>query len=122
MMHSDSDMPFFISTEKRPVSADEFETLRKIVASEVPERGVELEGLLVVGRCGCGTCPTVFFQPHGSGSQEREVASYMGKEPNGGVVGVVLWEIDGQFSQLEFYSMDGHEPWSIPIVNTLERL
>nr|WP_271009071.1 hypothetical protein [Paucibacter sp. B51] len=42
-----------------------------------------------------------------------------GKDEAGGLVAAVLVAKEGALSQLEFYSVDGHDPWGIPNVETL---
>jgi len=121
MPHAEPKFPFFIATELRSLSAEEYALVAKIAANEAPEYQKELADLKVVGRCGCGACPTVFFQPHQTGEREQEIASYAGKDSWGGVVGILLWAKGGHLSQLEFYSVDGHDPWSIPAESTIER-
>jgi hypothetical protein len=123
MVHADpaSAFPFFIPTEERQLSSTERGVVELIVSNEVPELRVQLNGLRVVGRCGCGACPTVFFQPHVAGEREHEIASYSGNDATGGIVGVLLWQKNGRLSQLEFYSVDGHDPWAIPEASTLGR-
>jgi hypothetical protein len=90
---------------------------------------IELEGkfksqlseLFVVGRCGCERCSTIFFQTHAEGDRERDLVSFAGRDSTGGYVAAVLREKEGALSQLEFYSIDGHEPWFIPELETLSR-
>jgi len=80
----------------------------------------QLEGLRVVGRCGCGACPTVFFEEHRPDKPYRDVALYSGRDASGGLVGVALMESHGRLSQLEFYSVDGHERWAVPEPSSIE--
>lgn len=112
--------PFFIPTEVRPLTEEERSVAERMLSDQAVEYKSQLPHLLVVGRCGCGVCPTIFFQPHVSGDRESDLVSYRGKDAEGGLVGVVLTEKEGVLSQLEFYSIDGHDPWSIPEVETLE--
>lgn len=70
--------------------------------------------LKVVGRCGCGECPTVFFERHHAELAEYELSTYSGVDAEGGLVAAVLLQAEGRLSQLEFYSIDGHEPWFAP--------
>jgi hypothetical protein len=81
---------------------------------------VQLAGLKVVGRCGCGGCPTIFFMPRTKGDREYDIASGMGTDSSGGHVGVVLLEKNGQLSQLESFFVDAHDPLSMPIAASLE--
>src|SRR5450830_405903 len=78
------------------------------------------QGLLVVGRCGCAMCPTVFFQPYTSGNNELEVSQLIGRDFRDELVCAVLIQDDGVLSQLEFNSLDGHQSFGLPISNLLE--
>ena len=42
-----------------------------------------------------------------------------GKDDADGLVAAVLIEKAGTLSQLEFYSVDGHDPWGTPSAETL---
>jgi hypothetical protein len=121
MAHAAPTFPFLVPIEERALSSEELEVIAVLIDREAPELGSSGQPLRVVGRCGCGQCPTIFFQPHRAGQREREVCSYSGKDASGGIVGVLLWETGGFPSQLEFYSVDGHDPWSLPLASTLER-
>jgi len=112
--------PYFIPVDSRSLSDKERMILECILEKEKLEDTYDKDKLKVVGRCGCGECPTVFFQVYMQSDKEKEVASYSGKDTSGGIVGVVLSEKNGILSQLEFYSADGHEPWTIPEAKTLE--
>jgi len=67
----------------------------------------QLPRLIVVGRCGCGNCPTIFFQVHLKGDQEQELLSFQGTDSKRNVVGVALFRKAGVLSQLEFYALSG---------------
>jgi hypothetical protein len=112
--------PFFVATEHRCISQAEREVLLRILQDGHSAHLALVEQLQVVGRCGCGACPTIFFQPHAQSEHETEVASYWGRDEANAPVGVLLWEKHGRPSQLEFYSVDGHDPWGIPKAETLE--
>ena len=120
-MHPPS-FPFCAPVPHRSLAPEERAVIERVL--EKTESGLlaALPALRVVGRCGCGVCPTVFFQPHEQHETERQVASYSGRDQSGGVVGVVLWEKGGRPSQLEFYSADGHDPWEVPDATDLEPL
>src|SRR5262245_10202859 len=102
MAAADRTMPFYVATERRPLTDVERALVRVIAEREAPEYLREVDLLTVVGRCGCGACPTVFFQPHDAASRERELASYAGRDKANGRTGVVLWHEGGKLSQLEF--------------------
>ena len=122
MARADRTVPFYIATERRPLTTAERELVRALAEREAPQHLGALDELAVVGRCGCGRCPTVFFKPYDASATERQVASYAGRDTSNGLTGVVLWQEGGKLSQLEFYSVDGHDPWMPPSVMTLERL
>jgi hypothetical protein len=118
-MHSLA-FPFYAPTDVRPLMEVERHVLTKVLEGSAPQLLAFVPELQVVGRCGCGKCPTVFFQPHVEADQEHEIASYAGKDQGGGLVGVLVWEKNNRPSQLEFYSIDGHDSWNAPDPTTLE--
>lgn len=117
---TESPYPYYIAVESRALTKIERETVRRIVANLDPATTEQVDGLMVVGRCGCGNCPTVFFQAHATGDKESAIHMLTGKDIFGGFVGVTLFEKNGQLSQLDYYSMDGHEPWQPPEPEVLE--
>ena len=114
MSNNEPAFPFFVSTDVRPLSQVERSIVLRLVSEKAPDFKHQLDQLVVVGRCGCGVCPTVFFQHYDAESRERKVASYMGQDSSGGEVGALLFENDGRLSQLDIYSVDGHEPYGAP--------
>lgn len=115
-------IPFYVATEQRPLTDVERGLVRALVECEAPEYLRQVDRLTVVGRCGCGACPTIFFRSHHPAIRERELASYVGRDKSNGLTGVVLWQEGGNLCQLEFYSLDGHDPWLVPSIESLERL
>ncbi|BAU49496.1 hypothetical protein SVA_2948 [Sulfurifustis variabilis] len=59
--------------------------MTKIIEREAPAFEPQLSALEVVGRCGCGVCPIIFFQVHDAGDKEQEVAFYAGRDAGGGL-------------------------------------
>jgi hypothetical protein len=112
--------PYFVKTEPRALSANERSVVAILLSCQDEVYKNQFPHLKVVGRCGCRVCPTVFFQIHHADGREQHLISYAGKDHSDGLVVAALLEKDGLLSQLEFYSMDGHEPWGIPDVDTLE--
>jgi hypothetical protein len=111
--------PYFEAVPTRALAEIERAVVVRLV-SGTPEYAEAVPSMRVVGRCGCGSCPTVFFQVPRDGMREWDVAHFVGREPNGAVTGAVLMASAEGLSQLEFYSVDGHDPWSIPEVSSLE--
>lgn len=107
-----------------PVAPRELTPLERAVVTRIlsaaPQFAGEVPRLRVVGRCACGACPTVFFRKLTESGSERDVAHFVGREKGGGLTGAVLLASEGGLSQLEFYSVDGHDPWDIPEISTLE--
>ena len=67
--------------EQRPSQVGDALVKRMVALSSVtPRAAVEL---VVVGRCGWGKCPTVFFQPYGGAVKEHEVSHAMGRDEAG---------------------------------------
>jgi len=91
------------------------------MASEAGVDLAALDNLEVVGRCGCGGCPTVFFRIPVAGHAERDLIEFSGHD-GFGAVGTVLLTSDAGLSQLEVYSADGHEPLALPQGSTLVRV
>jgi len=112
-------VPSFIPVESRALRPEERGVVERLLREQEPGYKTQLQTLSVVGRCGCGNCPTVFFQVHAQGDRERDLVSLVGRDSTGGLVGAVLLEKQGLLSQLEFYSVDGHNPWSIPAEDSL---
>lgn len=118
-MDAQSSFPFFMPTDSRPLSTQERVIVERLIRELSPRFSGQVDALNVVGRCGCGICPTVFFQAYEAGDTETDIATMAGRDSSGGLVAVVLLEKAGALSQLEFYSVDGHDPWGLPIAETL---
>lgn len=114
-----SAFPFFAPVEPRALSEAERSVLERLATGLDAKYKAQLPGLVVVGRCGCGRCPTIFFRPHTEGDRERDLVSFSGQDSTGGLVAAALLENEGALSQLEFYSIDGHDPWFIPEAKSL---
>lgn len=119
MADAQASFPFFVSSVPRPLSAQERAIVERLLREQSPQYSRQAGALKVVGRCGCGVCPTVFFQSHIDGDCESGLVTMAGKDDSDGLVAAVLIVKDGELSQLEFYSVDGHNPWGIPNVETL---
>jgi len=112
--------PFFVSTLPRELTTHEREVVKRLLEKAEPGYILQVEGLKVVGRCSCGQCPIVFFESHVPGVPEYDLSTYAGKDQEGGLVAAVLLQRQGRLSQLEFYSIDGHDPWYPPKAHDLE--
>jgi hypothetical protein len=119
MSISESKFPFFIPIEPRQLSERETALLNHLVTGQTSNFAKQIGDLQVVGRCGCGACPTIFFLPYQQGESEADLVTRVGTDSFGGLTAVVLLVKAGALSQLEFYSADGHEPWDVPNVHSL---
>ncbi|MBN9409184.1 MAG: hypothetical protein J0H69_08550 [Burkholderiales bacterium] len=115
--------PFFVPLAKRPLTGDEREAVRYLLAEQADFLKGQVEQLEVVGRCGCRVdCPTIFFREYVQGDQEQELSSLQGLDSAGGLVGAILFQKQGLLSQLDIFSIDGHVPWSVPTAASFEPL
>jgi hypothetical protein len=119
MPRQHAEFAFFMPTERRSLRQEERAVVERLLQGQGTQYTAQLDGLMVVGRCGCGACPTVFFQAHVLGDQERDIVSMAGQDATGSLVGAVLLERQGVLSQLEFFSVDGHDPWEVPDAQNL---
>jgi hypothetical protein len=119
MKPTELEFPFFIATPARDLSVEERETVIKLLEAAESSFSEQIGQLRVVGRCGCRRCPTVFFEPHEPNVHEQDLSTYAGKDKAGGIVGAVLMQRQGRLSQLEYYSVDGHDPWYPPAAQNL---
>jgi|GEM_PF-2450179 len=108
--------PYFIATQERPLSHEEYSIVEQLLNINGEQFRGQLSGLVVVGRCGCEICPTIFFAPYQSGNDEQEVSALAGFDSNHQSVVAVLIQDGGVLTQLEFYSPDGHQSVGIPII------
>jgi len=77
----------------------------------------------VVSRCGCG-CPTIDFavrtRAASVGSPSTILADFLGVSREGVRVGLILHGREGLLSELEIYSLAGHDSaFSLPSVDSL---
>ena len=109
----------------RPFTVEESSLLNYVVKHEHPARMDELEGLMVIGRCGCEKCPTILL---GRGPKVLPTSPcydlthivYLGMNQQGVMVAVALLERGGQFSELEAWSFAGDAVLSWPRPEDLE--
>ena len=111
--------PYFVAVDAREMDDEELAVMKRLLKDLPAPFQSQLGALRVVGRCGCGACPTIFFQPPQAGDTEYDIATARGQDHSGGLVGAALLEKNGVLSQLEIFSVDGHDPWSIPTAQSL---
>jgi hypothetical protein len=117
------DFPYSIP-ERRALTEEERVIIRRLVSAACPERRVEADALEVFARCGCGKCPTIMFHaaPEKKKETEQVLADFQGGDEQSGLVGIMLWERDGQLTELEAWSIDGSEVTAWPNFETIRPL
>ncbi|RZS30951.1 hypothetical protein EV687_3150 [Corticibacter populi] len=117
--------PYFIPYQ-RDLSPDERAILLCLLKKAAPERLPQTESLKVIGKCGCGGCPTVLFGESFEATPVTKdhyvLADYAGKNSAGGLMGVLVWGNDSGITELECYSIDGSEPVTWPEPQALRPL
>ncbi|ANI90305.1 hypothetical protein A9P82_13990 [Arachidicoccus ginsenosidimutans] len=110
---------------KRELNQNEVEIIKFLLEKEKTELLSNINNLKVIGRCGCGNCPTIMLGNSFNDTirtNQPIIADYYGKDKNGYVNGVILYG-NNEISELEFYSMDGKaEKVEIPIIDTLKKI
>ena len=119
MSTTDSKFPFFITTPVRDLTDLERATVLRLLESAEPEYREQAPRLRVVGRCGCGQCPTVFFEKNEPGTHEQDLCTYTGSDTEGGVVAAVPLQKHGQLSQFDNSVVAGHAPLYPPLAQHL---
>jgi len=123
-----SEAPALIA-DVRPLTPDERGLLEWLLNHGTPDAAAyspQVAVVSVVSRCGCG-CPTIDLAVGGRsaslGSPSTILADAMGVTREGVRVGVILHGREGLISELEVYSVAGHEgAFSLPRTEDLEAL
>lgn len=118
-----SDFPYSIP-ERRLLTTKERALLQLLLSESSPQRAGEIDRLEVYARCGCGKCPTIMFRPEPEKTKGNEavIADYRGGDEVSGLVGIMLWERDGQILELEAWSIDGKDVTEWPPLDTIRPL
>ena len=110
----------------RNLAINEAALLCYILERNAPGRVCEVENLRVIGRCGCGKCPTVIFGTHLkleiSNLPSTQLVEYEGRNAERVAVGLVLLTRGDRLSELEVWSLRGGPVRSLPITDTLLRM
>ena len=122
MDHEDPAAARFVAEPERPLTWEERALVEELLRGAPAQAAAHLASLRVVGRCACGQCPTVFFRAPNTEVAARQLASCTGTDDEDGITGVTLWQARGLLTLLEFWSVDGHEPFSAPSIASLKRL
>ncbi len=111
-------------TYKRELNEKEKELLGFLIAKEKPEWLSLINKLKIIGRCGCGKCPTVFFgfsYDDVVKKNQNLIIDYMGNGEHGELIGVCLFGDNEIPSELEFWSINGqNDVTEIPAIKTLK--
>lgn len=111
--------------DKRELTKFEIEFLTYLFEKEKSEWTNLIGNLKIIGRCGCGKCPTIIFgKTFDSEIQKGDlIINYAGKGKNGELIGISVFGTDKMPTELEFYSISGEsEITEMPEIGTLERV
>lgn len=110
--------------DKRELSNCE-RMLLKVLATDSVEIAAHVDKLIVVARCGCGTCPTILFGnslddvPIASNKSERS-KEWMGRLITGQMVAIQLHVSDGIPVELEAWSPEGADIVDWPELDSIK--
>ena len=111
---------------KRELNETEVNLLQFLLTDSGLNEYIEnIQKLKVIGRCGCGMCPTVMFGYSYESSvitNANDVAKYIGIAKNGTKVGISLMAIGNRLTELEAWSCCGGEFDSWPDIDSLEQI
>lgn len=106
--------------ENRGLSPEEFNLLNFLFDREKPEWVPLLKDLEVKAKCGCGSCPTVFFVSE-TPIQEVVVIDYLSEDKEGRLIAVYVMSSADKPTSLHFDSLDGlSEDICIPRLENLK--
>ena len=115
-------MEYSIS-EKRKLSENEINLLEYLFKKEKPEWINIIPNLKVIGKCGCGKCPTIMFGENYDSeilTNQKLIIEYIGKQDNN-LIGILLFGNSKTPTELEFYSIDSKtELIEISKINSLQ--
>ena len=96
---------------RREVTHEEADLIWTMLERVAPQRHHEIATLKIIGRCGCGMCPTIIF---GTSYDQKlpsgilgEIAQYTGFNAQQLEVGIALIVRDDAISELEVWGMEG---------------
>ena len=111
---------------QRDLNNNEYRLLTSILSKEKSLLLKNINELKVIGRCGCGNCPTVLFGYSFADqilTNEKLLFDYIGKTSENKIVGILVFGNENIISELEFYSPDGElELLKHPEINSLEKI
>lgn len=108
--------------EKRELTQTEKEFLTYLFEKEKPEWKNIISNLKIIGRCGCGKCPTIIFGKTLNSKIQKGnlIIDYKGKGNRNELIGISLFGTEKMPTELEFYSIDGKSNVTeIPKIETL---
>ncbi|KXX66945.1 hypothetical protein AVL50_29665 [Flammeovirga sp. SJP92] len=108
---------------KRKLKDEEYKLLEHLLKTERKEFLNILPELVVIGRCGCGNCPTIQLGLNYESDiiHGKIIIDYYGLSKKGNLIGVSILGNEYQPSELEFWSIDGvEEITEIPDIKTLK--
>jgi hypothetical protein len=108
----------------RPLSPQERDLVRWLIEHSHIDAGhllPQIDRMTVAGKCNCG-CPTIYFALDGESvtrKGEQLISDWIAKV-DGDLVGVMLFQTNGQISSMEVYSCAGtYKPFGLPAIDTI---
>ncbi|MDO6739334.1 hypothetical protein [Wenyingzhuangia sp. 2_MG-2023] len=96
-------------SENRNLSDVEFNLLKYLFKKEKPEWINIINNLKVIGKCGCGECPTIMFGENYDSKilkNQKLLIDYVGKNKENNLIGIIIFGNKKTPTELEFYSID----------------
>ena len=81
-------------------------------------RSHAVEGLRVVGVCGCG-CTSLYFEPEGRRGNVEMLTDELAVYPDGQRAGLILWGREGKIVFLEVYDFEPESSHRVPDASQL---
>lgn len=86
-----------------------------------PSWTAEIEKLKVIGRCGCGACPTIIFsESYSKPESKRIIADYTGITKDEDMVGLFVWAGEKEILELEIYPISDSDVCVLPKLDSLK--
>ena len=89
-MEAEASIPYFIEQPLRALTDGERSVVVRLLQGSDSSYFQQVATLQIVGRCGCGQCPTIFFKMPQPGVREADLSTYAGRDQVDGLVAAVL--------------------------------
>ena len=118
----DSITPYAIP-ENREISEVEWELIRAMISLENTIPLEDIDDYKVIGRCGCGSCPTIFIGPDGDfekiGKSKGILIDAIGETKNGHSVFATFYLHEAEIIEFEINYYTGLGEYELPMPSSL---